>query len=580
MRTKKNERHTESVVEHILKLQGFSGDDFQFQGSYEPLIQQLLASKRGGRGGRGKPELVCRLNENANDLLVVECKNDPSFHVSPMVAVSDDLESVTLDAANFAEDGLIHYIRGLRREFNVIGVAVSGTDRDALRISHFRCVRNGPIIRIDVPAILKPKQYLSLLAEAEEENSSSSSADIEEFAKDLHEFLRDEMELSEPEKPLLVSAILLGLSVAAFRRGYRAESTGGNLADNLLATVERYLGNEKLHPSKIDLMMHNYGFIKNNTELHRHLKETIIRIESNVWGAFKSHMNIDLLGDFYGEFLKYSGGDKKGLGIVLTPRHITGLFAKLVGLEKDSVLLDPCAGTGGFLIAGMAEMIKKARMDDSTILDIKRSQLIGIEQNDRMFTLACANMLLRGDGKSNMFKGSCFDPIVRAKINDRSVMREKDRIDRELQEERNLLTSLKPGALREKTLQRIQALENRTHALAAILNDLDIKRERVKRRPQAAILNPPYSKKASDKHEFAFVFEACEMLEPGGTCIAIVPMSCAVEATSVNQEWKRRLIENHTLVAAFSMPRSIVSDDWGGHCCADVCSAPATSGIS
>jgi hypothetical protein len=65
----------------------------------------------------------------------------------------------------------------------------------------------------------------------------------------------------------------------------------------------------------------------------------------------------DVVGNFYGEFLKYTGGDKKGLGIVLTPKHITELFAELADIKKDSIVLDPCAGTGGFLISAMHKML-------------------------------------------------------------------------------------------------------------------------------------------------------------------------------------------------------------------------------
>jgi type I restriction enzyme M protein len=552
MTKKRHERHTENIVETILRRQGFSSDDFQFQGSYEPLIQSLLTSKKKGSSAIGRPELICRLNGDANDILVVECKNDASLHSSPAVASATDLDAAVLDAATFAEDGVIHYMRGLRREFNVIGIAATGASKKTLRVSHFRCFRNSPVSRLDATAVLKPKKYRDLLIET----IVDPVADIEEFAKELHEFLRDEMELSEPEKPLLVSAILLALSVASFRRGYRSDITGENLAQNLLSTVERKLGNEKLHPSKISLMMHNYGFIKNNSELHKHLKETAIRIEENVWGAVSSDTNIDLLGDFYGEFLKYSGGDKKGLGIVLTPRHITGLFVKLAGLEKDTVLLDPCAGTGGFLIAGMAEMIKKAKLDDEAIEEIKRSQLIGIEQNDRMFTLACANMLLRGDGKSNMFKGSCFDPIVQAKVNNRAVVRDRKRIADEVLSLQNGIDEVPPKK-RDKVIERIEQLQVDIVERDRILQDPEIRRETLKRAPQVAILNPPYSKKADDKHELSFVFEACEMVDPGGICIAIVPMSCALEMTKVNLELKRQLLANHTLLAGFSMPEQL-----------------------
>ena len=57
--------------------------------------------------------------------------------------------------------------------------------------------------------------------------------------------------------------------------------------------------------------------------------------------------------------MSYSGGDGQTLGIILTPRHITELFAELLDLKPEDKVLDPCCGTGGFLIAAMHNMMQK-----------------------------------------------------------------------------------------------------------------------------------------------------------------------------------------------------------------------------
>lgn len=99
------------------------------------------------------------------------------------------------------------------------------------------------------------------------------------------------------------------------------------------------------------------------------------------------------------------------MGIVLTPRHITELFAELADLNpENSVVLDTCAGTGGFLISSMANMINKCKEDSALIERIKKEALIGVELDQHMFTLACANMIFRGDGKANMFWDDCLNP--------------------------------------------------------------------------------------------------------------------------------------------------------------------------
>lgn len=70
-----------------------------------------------------------------------------------------------------------------------------------------------------------------------------------------------------------------------------------------------------------------------------------------------THKYIDTVSQFYVEFLRYANNDK-GLGIVLTPPHITQLFVELAGINKDSIVIDNCAGTGGFLVSAMKRCLR------------------------------------------------------------------------------------------------------------------------------------------------------------------------------------------------------------------------------
>lgn len=118
----------------------------------------------------------------------------------------------------------------------------------------------------------------------------------------------------------------------------------------------------------------------------------------------------------YSEFLRYSTGDGKDLGIVLTPPYITKLMVELLEINEKSRVMDLAAGSAGFLISSMEHMIKCAETKNSkgstksynAIEKLKREQLLGIEINARMLTLAATNMILRGDGESNIIKGDSF----------------------------------------------------------------------------------------------------------------------------------------------------------------------------
>lgn len=184
--------------------------------------------------------------------------------------------------------------------------------------------------------------------------------------------------------------------------------------------------------------------------------------------------DFDVVGQFYGEFLKYTGGDKKALGIVLTPRHITDLFARLANVQKTSTVLDICAGTGGFLVSAMFHMMRHAVTAEEKNR-IKREGLIGVEHLPNMYALAASNMILRGDGKANLHQGSCFDPAIAESL-------------------------------------------------------------KTKHKCDVGMLNPPYAQGDQDLQELVFVKQMLDCLKPGGIGIAIVPMSCAIAPHSMREE--------------------------------------------
>ena len=113
----------------------------------------------------------------------------------------------------------------------------------------------------------------------------------------------------------------------------------------------------------------------------------------------------DILGRAYKIFLSRAGKvDNKN--IILTPDHIKRLMVDLARLSVDDVVLDTCSGSGGFLMEAMEQLIELAKNNGETIEDIKNQQLIGFENDDTLFALACSNMFLHGDGRTNRIFGS------------------------------------------------------------------------------------------------------------------------------------------------------------------------------
>ncbi|EDP6840274.1 N-6 DNA methylase [Campylobacter upsaliensis] len=127
--------------------------------------------------------------------------------------------------------------------------------------------------------------------------------------------------------------------------------------------------------------------------------------------------HLDIMGECYSEFLKYALGDGKELGIVLTPPYVTKMMTQILDITSTDRVMDLATGSAGFLISSMEQMIedvykntaKHSTQANKAILELKTKQLLGIEYNAEMFALATSNMILRGDGSSQIYNDNTFE---------------------------------------------------------------------------------------------------------------------------------------------------------------------------
>lgn len=497
-----NEAKTEGLVRKFLEkykedYEGESDKNFviiEEKKSDNPQIDKLLkiASKRGN--GAGYPEFIISFPNN-DLVIVIECKADIKKH-----------KSKNLDKySEYSVDGALLYSSYLSKEFNVIALGCSGETSQELTIDNYIQIKGEKKARdLKINKIYDFISYLELLRK----DAVKEKFDfwrLMEYSPKLNQKLRDDFEFEEHTRPLIVSGILLALEDDGFVSSYHKKQKPLEIANLIITTIKERLERDNIKGVKINTIVQTYNFILTNTKIineknkdgspNTHLKELIREIESNVKPFLQDYKQYDVIGRFYNEFLRYANGDG-GLGIVLTPKHITELFVDLAEINKESVVIDNCCGTAGFLISAMKRMEDLANGDKKKIKEIHTKQLIGIEDNPKMFCLACSNMMLRGDGKSNIFQQDCFQ-----------------------------------------------------------IEDEEIK----KFKPNVAFLNPPYSKENGHK-ELEFVWNALNFLEPHGTCIAIVPQSCAMNTKKGNENVKERILQHHTLKAVMSMPDKLFDD--------------------
>lgn len=137
-------------------------------------------------------------------------------------------------------------------------------------------------------------------------------------------------------------------------------------------------------------------------------REILKFIEDNILPFIneKSTSGQDLLNLFFVTFNKYVGKSDKNQAF--TPDHITDFMAKITGVNKHSIVLDPCCGSGSFLVRAMTQALD----DCATAAEqenVKKQQIFGIEFDENVYGLATTNMLIHSDGNSNIRQGSCFD---------------------------------------------------------------------------------------------------------------------------------------------------------------------------
>lgn len=477
-----NERKTEQIVrKHFEKFQNIVIEE---QSSEIPKVQKLLktASKKGS--GAGYPDFIITYKTNSDFLIVIECKADITKHESKYRDKYSD----------YAVDGALLYASYLSKDFDVLAIAVSGENLRNLKVSHFLHLKGEKkATEIFDDKLLSPDNYLKGYLHSPEKFRQDYNT-LLDFTKELNDKLHT-YKILESQRSLLISAILIALENEPFKKSYASYSKPENLANALVQTVSNELESANITGKKLENLEIQFSFIKTDTSLSKKdgvLKEIIDEIDENINDFIKSHKYFDVLGQLYIEFLRYANSDK-GLGIVLTPPHITELFSELAQVNKNSVAYDNCTGTGGFLISAMSQMIKDAKNDENKIKEIKSKQLIGVEYQSHIFALAVSNMYIHQDGKTNILNGSCFDPEIM------KIVKEK--------------------------------------------------------KPTVGFLNPPYkSNKKTDTDELEFVLNNLETLVDGGTCVAIVPMQSALATKGKVFEYKKKLLEKHTLEAVLSMP--------------------------
>lgn len=187
-----------------------------------------------------------------------------------------------------------------------------------------------------------------------------------------------------PEKVLLKS-------IKDILEGLLAKSGSLNKASKLAILSNKVLDDQDITSLTYDELKQIIGFIDDN----------VVPFIND-----RSTAGQDLLNLFFTTFNKYVGKSDKNQAF--TPDHICDFMSKAVGVNRNSRVLDPCCGSGAFLVRAMTDAMDDCDTEEERD-EVKRNQIYGIEYEDGAFGLSSTNMLIHGDGNSNVVQDSMFE---------------------------------------------------------------------------------------------------------------------------------------------------------------------------
>ncbi len=620
------------------------------------------ASKKQNLKSKGTPDFIV-VKEKSEVIIVIECKPEKKNHMM----LSDPKEYKThgygsADETNgYAVNGALWYASFLCEDYDVIAIGVSGQIEADCKVTSFVWPKGGNIADIEVieddyldKALVSINQYEKDIEVALERYASTEAEvrkELRRYTLSCANFLRSNG-IEDNSKAGFVSAVILGLTnhesklyndtkaaidkkKASKSKKMLSDSLGKNSVKMLKASLYGD-GNEyesdyirgiwdidKIPRGKRKALRKFYDGLLSKDELSQAPKgkdkyfpdgDTVLSccifsLYENVIEVIERYSGIDVMGEFYTTFLRFTKGNAKEKGIVLTPKHITELFCDIAEyysdrkFDENTKIIDICCGTGAFLISSLARIKKNISFErinedekNKRYGKAQESSLIGVERDSSMYALAYANMRFHGDGKSNLFNCSSLLIDSYAPVDDSGktyLNEDKIPLHEALQEFGDIDIGMinPPYSLDKKDnsstqeypiVQKINEYKDKNKKLNKKLKDL--RKKELTEQIAAEIsgieeeirVNVAKIKDLEDtftssgmrevaiqkgQDELDFIISMLHYLKVGGIGIAIVPMSCAGNSGT---KLRAELLKHHTLLACMTMPSQLFFDSHVG----------------
>jgi len=135
---------------------------------------------------------------------------------------------------------------------------------------------------------------------------------------------------------------------------------------------------------------------QNKIQNPAHLRRLIVDlIDKEPW----SSLSADVKGDIYEGLLEKNAQDtKSGAGQYFTPRVLIDAIVEVMRPQPGTAIIDPAAGTGGFLLSAASHILKDYKLDRDQVRHLQTQALYAVELVASTARLCAMNLLLHGLG--------------------------------------------------------------------------------------------------------------------------------------------------------------------------------------
>lgn len=409
-------------------------------------------SKTGGKGGnRPDAKLLLRSKDGKDYPILIEYKGykDKLIKLDSEGNIANKMANGSPDykiIKSYAVNGAVHYANAILHYTSytdVIAIGVTGYKDDngklVCSIGVYYVAKSNFGMGQEVAeyvdlsflkkeyfdTFIEKVKYLSLTKEEieklKERREEEITASLVKLNNDIY---KNEDGLGQDERAYLVAASIMATLGDTENKVYpltkadlkSSDEVGNTDGDIMIRKIEAFLGAKKLPRDKKDLIVRTLKNTLTNDNINKpvngesQLKRVFIKIVDDLGIYYKIGLTTDFTGKLFNEMYSWLGFSQDQLNdVVLTPSYVSTLLCRLARVDMDSYVWDFATGSAGLLVAAMNEMLidakEKIQSPEELAVKsayIKANQLLGLEILPNIYMLAVLNMILMGDGSSNI----------------------------------------------------------------------------------------------------------------------------------------------------------------------------------